>query len=88
MKVIIPEPDELNDRSPMPFGKYKGKPMEEVPDGYLLWLLEQEWLEEKYPSVNQYIKDVQKYLDNDNSRPSWGEDEDSIQWDNEAHGET
>lgn len=28
----------LRDTDPMPFGKYQGKPMEEVPDSYLLWL--------------------------------------------------
>lgn len=28
----------LNDNSPMPFGKYQGKPMANVPAVYLLWL--------------------------------------------------
>ena len=27
----------LNDESPMPFGKHKGKPMSEVPADYLFW---------------------------------------------------
>lgn len=30
----------LTDDSKMPFGKYQDKPMEEVPDFYLLWLWE------------------------------------------------
>lgn len=29
----------------IPFGKYRGEPIEEVPSGYLTWLLEQEWLD-------------------------------------------
>ncbi len=28
----------LNDNSPMPYGKHKGKAMANVPDDYLLWL--------------------------------------------------
>jgi hypothetical protein len=28
----------MTDESPMPFGKYKGKKMSEVPDYYLLWV--------------------------------------------------
>jgi hypothetical protein len=31
----------LNDKSLMPFGKHKGKAMEDVPAGYLLWYMEQ-----------------------------------------------
>lgn len=30
--------DELADNDPMPFGQYKGVPMEKVPAKYLLWL--------------------------------------------------
>jgi uncharacterized protein (DUF3820 family) len=26
------------DKTPMPFGKFKGKPLEDVPASYLLWL--------------------------------------------------
>ena len=29
---------ELTDNSPMPFGKYKGTAMENVPADYLIWL--------------------------------------------------
>jgi uncharacterized protein (DUF3820 family) len=29
---------EITDATPMPFGKYKGKPMVEIPAKYLLWL--------------------------------------------------
>ena len=30
----------LDDNSPMPFGKYRGKKMIDVPASYLLWLYE------------------------------------------------
>lgn len=32
----------------IPFGKYKSFPIEEVPDSYLDWLLEQDWFLEKF----------------------------------------
>ena len=33
--------NELTDLSPMPFGKFKGKPMQDVPVRYLNWLWEE-----------------------------------------------
>lgn len=44
---------ELNDKSPMPQGKFKGQPMENVPYWHLLWL-------DGNPFCN---RDVQKYID-------------------------
>lgn len=44
---------ELNDKSPMPQGKFKGQPMENVPYWYLLWL-------DGKPFCN---RNVQKYID-------------------------
>jgi hypothetical protein len=38
---------QLQDADPMPFGKYKGDPMEDVPAGYLNWL----WNEDKHLQV-------------------------------------
>ena len=44
----------MNDRDRMPFGKYQGAPMEEVPASYLLWL----WNEGvSHDGVRQYIID-------------------------------
>lgn len=40
----------------MPFGKYKGTPMEQVPASYLHWL----WREGKYKEVN--TNDVADYI--------------------------
>ena len=44
----------LTDNDPMPFGKYKGKPMRDVPATYLDWLYDQPWLP-KWPRVAAYI---------------------------------
>jgi uncharacterized protein (DUF3820 family) len=33
--------ESLNDLSLMPFGQHKGKPMQDVPASYLVWLKEQ-----------------------------------------------
>ena len=44
----------LNDNSPMPYGKYKGKLMENVPASYLMWLYDEGKCNEE---VRDYIKD-------------------------------
>jgi len=30
----------VNDKTPMPFGKHKGKQLQDVPPSYLLWLFD------------------------------------------------
>lgn len=44
----------MNDQSLMPFGKYKGRKMEDVPADYLLWLRDQKCRE---PEVAEYIEE-------------------------------
>jgi len=44
----------LTDESLMPFGKYQGKPMEDVPADYLMWLYDNEKCSEQ---VKAYIED-------------------------------
>ncbi len=44
----------LLDTSPMPFGKYKGDKMENVPASYLLWLYDNNKCNNQ---VQDYIKD-------------------------------
>lgn len=44
---------ELNDKSPMPQGKFKGQPMENVPYWHLLWLENQPYCRK---DVKQYIE--------------------------------
>lgn len=40
----------------LPFGKYKGKLLADVPNSYLNWLLDQEFVEEKYSKLYQIAK--------------------------------
>lgn len=44
--------NEIEDKTPMPFGKYVGKPMANVPAKYLLWLHDQGC---SHAGVKQYI---------------------------------
>jgi hypothetical protein len=47
--------DQLHDESPMPFGKYKGTPMQDVPASYLHWLWTNGVKSENSPVAN-YIR--------------------------------
>lgn len=44
----------MNDQSLMPFGKYKGRKMEDVPADYLLWLRDQVCRDNQ---VKEYIEE-------------------------------
>lgn len=44
----------MKDSDLMPIGKYKGKPLSEVPDGHLLYLLRQDYII-KYPKLYAYL---------------------------------
>jgi hypothetical protein len=46
----------LNDLSPMPFGKYKGQPMQDVPARYLHWLWTNGKEHDKQCPVADYIR--------------------------------
>jgi len=35
----------------IPFGKYIGKDIRELPSNYLTWLMEQDWFEEKFEDL-------------------------------------
>ena len=42
----------------LPFGKFKGLPLDEVPLTYLDWLVDQEWLKDPLRSeIVVYLKD-------------------------------
>lgn len=47
---------ELHDLSPMPFGKYKGEPLQDVPADYFHWLWHNGVKDEPEKSLHQYIK--------------------------------
>lgn len=44
---------DLHDDSKMPFGKYKDKPLGDVPDSYWKWFLGQDFCDE-YPKLVEY----------------------------------
>ena len=44
----------LTDESPMPYGKYKGRPMEDVPADYLIWLVDNQ---RASPEVGAYVEE-------------------------------
>ena len=50
---------QLSDKSPFPFGKHKGTPMELVPISYLNWFKQQDW-SNKWPAVLAYIERTNK----------------------------
>lgn len=46
----------------IPFGKYQGKDLDDVPADYLIWCLEQSWFEAKYPELNDYLNSIYNTL--------------------------
>ena len=51
----------FNDNTLMPFGKYKGHKLANVPSEYLLYIFEQEWLNEG--GLKTYIKENKETLE-------------------------
>jgi len=47
---------ELNDLSPMPFGKHKGEPMQDVPASYFHYLWTSGLRDDKQSNVAAYIR--------------------------------
>jgi len=52
----------ISDSYIMPFGKYEGDKIGDVPAKYLLWCLQQDWMKDKYPKVYQYLVNEQDTL--------------------------
>ena len=59
---------ELNDKSPMPQGKFKGQPMENVPYWHLLWLENQPYFRK---DVKQYIEENRDVLELEKKRDKY-----------------
>lgn len=51
----------------MPFGKHKGEHIEDVPTSYIRWLLDQDWLADKFPDLVDACQIESEY------RKMWGE---------------
>jgi len=47
----------------MPFGKYKGKDIEDLPRSYLEWLSGEKWFWDKYPEGCKAVAAEMKYRD-------------------------
>jgi len=45
----------------MPFGSYKGVLLADVPSTYLRWLIDQEFVEEKYPKIWKLARMEEQY---------------------------
>jgi hypothetical protein len=56
----------------MPFGKYRGAPLDAVVDdvAYVRWLLQQRWFREKFPFHRQYLADTLCRTRDDTEGPS------------------
>lgn len=59
---------ELNDKSPMPQGKFKGQPMGNVPYWHLLWLENQPYCRK---DVKQYIEENRNVLELEKKRDKY-----------------
>lgn len=54
------EAQPYDDTDPMPFGKHKGEPMQDVPASYLLWLWDQRPIRDK--RLELYIENNMRAL--------------------------
>lgn len=63
--------EELEDDSLMPFGKYKGKQMQEVPANYFHWLWNNGLKNDKNSPVHKYIVKTYEALKGENGDLIW-----------------
>ena len=47
----------------IPFGKYRGEEIEDIPSSYLRFLLNEEWFEERFEDLYDEVSDVYDYRD-------------------------
>ena len=63
---------ELQDTDPMPFGKHKGEPMQDVPASYLHWLWQNGLKTATHNPVADYIRRNLNALKQEYSDGIWG----------------
>lgn len=61
----------LTDKCPMPQGKFKGQPMEDVPYWHLLWLVEQPFCR---ADVREYVEENRDVLEVEQKRDKYRRD--------------
>lgn len=62
----------MNDNSLMPFGKYRGEKLGNIPASYLLYCYEKCWLE-CYNELKKYVEDNYQNLSLERERENWKE---------------
>jgi len=62
---------QLNDTDKMPFGKYKGEPMQDVPASYLHWLWSNGKEHDKLCQVADYIRRNKTALEQEYTNGIW-----------------
>ncbi len=45
----------------MPFGKYKGTLIADIPNNYLFWIMEQDWFVKEFPTIKEQVVIEIKY---------------------------
>jgi uncharacterized protein (DUF3820 family) len=56
-------PKEPSQKDLIPFGKYRGQDIVDVPSSYLKWCCLQDWFEERYRSLLKSIDEELKFRD-------------------------
>ena len=57
--------NDIGDRPIMPFGIHSGDYIEDLPKKYLLWLMNQEWFEEKFLKYYIFIDELLERRENE-----------------------
>lgn len=60
----------LKDSDPMPFGKFRGEKIGDVPAWYLIWLLTADFadIKKQYPRLYAYIEKNEAYLEKEKAK--------------------